>query len=75
VPYSDEAGRTEILAAYEQRLMGLSQEKPLLFHRREDFDKRWKMKPEVEPRTVGHFFGRVPSAVLDKLRQPGSSSA
>jgi NAD(P)H dehydrogenase (quinone) len=68
VPYSDEASRMEILANYEKRLMGLAQERPLLFHRREDFDKQWKMKPDVEPHTVGHFFGRVPDDVLGKVR-------
>jgi NAD(P)H dehydrogenase (quinone) len=67
VPYSDEAARKDILASYEKRLRGLAQEKPLAFHRREDFDKQWKMKPEVQPHTVGHYFGRMPEDVLNKV--------
>jgi NAD(P)H dehydrogenase (quinone) len=70
LPYSDESARAGILADYESRLAGLAQEPSLLFHRREDFDRRWKMKAETEPRTVGHFFGRVDAGVLDKLTRP-----
>jgi NAD(P)H dehydrogenase (quinone) len=72
VPYIDEAARAAILAVYERRLTGLHREAPLLFHRRNEFDRRWKMKPEIEPRTVGHFFGRIPDDVVEKLRRPGS---
>lgn len=68
VPYSNEAQRAEILAAYDIRLAGLEQEAPLKFHRRGDFDARWRMKPEVEPRTVGHHFARLPEAALRKLQ-------
>ena len=72
VPYVDDAARAAILAAYERRLTGLHHETPLHFHRRIEFDRRWKMKPEIEPRTVGHFFGRIPHEVVEKLRRPGS---
>jgi NAD(P)H dehydrogenase (quinone) len=70
VPYADEGTRAEILAHYERRLMGLENEAPLCFHRREEFDRQWKMKPEVEPRTVGHFFGRIGADVMERLRRP-----
>jgi NAD(P)H dehydrogenase (quinone) len=70
VPYADTSARTALLADYGQRLAGLQGETPLLFHRRDEFDRRWKMKPDLEPRTVGHFFGRAPDGVLDRLRPP-----
>jgi NAD(P)H dehydrogenase (quinone) len=70
VPYSDAAARAEILTRYQQRLEGLDAETPLLFHRREEFDRRWKMNSDVEPRTVGHYFGRVPDEVLGKVAAP-----
>jgi NAD(P)H dehydrogenase (quinone) len=69
VPYVDEARRVEILDAYERRLTGLTGEASLSFHRREDFDSRWKIKPDVEPRTVGHYFAGLPSDHLAKLRR------
>ena len=65
VPYAEASVRTALLADYGRRLTGLHEEPPLRFHRRDDFDRRWKMKPDVEPRTVGHFFGRAPDGVLD----------
>lgn len=71
VPYADDAARAGILANYEKRLAGLSRETPLLFHRREEFDRRWKMKPGVEPKTVGHFFSRVSADIMSKWRRPG----
>lgn len=58
VPHLDDDGRAALLARYEQRLRGLHDEAPLKFHRREEFDRQWKMKLEVEPRTVGHYFAR-----------------
>jgi NAD(P)H dehydrogenase (quinone) len=68
VPYSNADQRADILAAFDRRLAGLEQEAPLEFHRRSDFDARWKMKPDVEPRTVGHHFARLPEAALRKLQ-------
>jgi NAD(P)H dehydrogenase (quinone) len=67
VPYSDDAARREILERYAARLNGLAAETPIAFHRREEFDKRWRMLPDVEPRTVGHHFGRAAPDVLAKV--------
>lgn len=69
VPYVDEARRAEILADYDKRLAGLSAETPLSFHRRDDFDSRWKIKPGIEPRTVGHYFAGVPIDAVDRLKR------
>jgi NAD(P)H dehydrogenase (quinone) len=71
VTYSDDAARTSILAEYGRRLAGLGRETPLPFHRRDEFDRRWKMNPDIEPRTVGHYFGRLPADLVDSLRRPG----
>lgn len=69
VTYSDDSARASILADYGRRLAGLSGETPLLFHRRDEFDRRWKMNPDIEPRTVGHYFGRLPADLVDRLRR------
>jgi NAD(P)H dehydrogenase (quinone) len=71
VPYSDDSARAGIIADYGRRLAGLGNETPLPFHRRDEFDRQWKMKADIEPRTVGHFFGRLPADVLGRLRRPG----
>ncbi len=71
VTHVDDAARAGILERYERRLRHLAEERPLPFHRREEFDRHWRMKPEVEPRTVGHFFGRVPDDVVARLRRAG----
>jgi NAD(P)H dehydrogenase (quinone) len=68
VPYADEAARAAILDRYGRRLAGLAQEAPLSFHRRDDFDSRWTLKPGIEPRTVGHHFASVPADHLASLR-------
>jgi NAD(P)H dehydrogenase (quinone) len=70
VPYSDDAARARIIEDYGRRLTGLGCETPLPFHRRDEFDRRWKMNPDIEPRTVGHFFGRLPADLVDRLRRP-----
>lgn len=66
VAYVSEDDRTAILAVWEQRLKGLFDEEPLHFHRREEFGRDWRMKAEVEPRTVGHHFGRLPAKATGK---------
>jgi NAD(P)H dehydrogenase (quinone) len=68
VPYADTSARTAMLADYGERVSGLQGETPLVFHRREEFDRRWKMKPGVEPRTVGHHFAHAHHDVLQRLR-------
>jgi NAD(P)H dehydrogenase (quinone) len=75
VPHVDDATRAAILEKYQRRLLNLRDETPLLFHRREEFDREWKMKPDIEPRTVGHFFGRMADDVVGKLRRPGPSKS
>jgi NAD(P)H dehydrogenase (quinone) len=70
VTYSDDAARASILSEYGRRLAGLGRETPLPFHRRDEFDRRWKMNPDIEPRTVGHYFGRLPADLVDSLRRP-----
>jgi NAD(P)H dehydrogenase (quinone) len=74
VAYCDETERAAILERYEQRLCGLADETPLAFHRREEFDRRWKMIPEVEPRTVGHYFARMADEVRARMKGPGSKT-
>lgn len=68
VPYADEGARARIVAAWRTRLAGIDEEAPLFFHRREHFDRRWRLRPEIEPGTVGHAFARMPSAQLLHLR-------
>lgn len=70
VAYVSEDDRAAILAAWERRLQGLFDEEPLHFHRREEFGRDWRMKPEVEPRTVGHHFARLPPGATGR---PGSA--
>lgn len=74
VPHLDEAGRSALLGAYEGRLRGLRDETPVSYHRRDEFDRRWKMKPEIDARTIGHFFGRVPREVLARLLESARSA-
>ncbi len=67
VPYVDDAARVAMLDAFAARLDGIDKETPMAFHARDDFDRQWRLKPEVEPRTVGHYFARLPSAERAKL--------
>jgi hypothetical protein len=30
------------------------------------------MNPDIKPRTVGHYFGRLPEDLVDRLRRPRS---
>lgn len=69
VPHVDDAARRSILEAYQQRLRALGDEAPVRYHRRAEFDQRFRMRPEVEPRTVGHYFARLPGEILEKLRR------
>lgn len=68
VPYIDAAARAGILDAYQARLAEVSSEKPISFHRRDDFGKSWALKAGIEPRTVGHYFSHLPTDALNKLR-------
>lgn len=68
VPYIDPDKRAQILAAYAARLMTIDEDRPLAFHRRDDFDRSWQLLPDQAPRTVGHFFSTLDRATLDKLK-------
>ena len=69
VTYVDDAARKDILAAYARRLATVDTEAPRQFHRRDDFDRQWKLKPGVTPRTVGHFFAGLAPEVLVDLKK------
>lgn len=68
VPYVDDDSRRHMLDAYGERLSHISEDTPLSFHRRDEFDRGWKLRPDVEPRTVGHHFASVPASLLHKLQ-------
>lgn len=68
VPYIDDGARREILDVYAKRLSKLDEETPLSFHRRDDFDRSWRLKPQIAPRTVGHHFASIPAGRLGKPR-------
>ena len=54
IQYSDAAQRQRLLDAYEARLRGIEGEPAMPFHALGDFDADWRLKPGIEPRTVGH---------------------
>ncbi len=68
VPYVDADKRQALLDDYAARLTKVDHAIPMTFHRRDDFDRGWKLKPDVEPQTVGHYFATVDAGVLAKLR-------
>ena len=68
VPYVDADTRQALLEDYAARLQNVDHATPMTFHRRDDFDRGWKLKPDVEPQTVGHYFATVDAGVLAKLR-------
>jgi NAD(P)H dehydrogenase (quinone) len=69
VPHVDDAARSVMLEEYRQRLRSLGEESAVSYHRRAEFDQRFRMRPEVEPRTVGHYFGRLPADSVDILKR------
>ena len=54
IQYTDEAQRKAYLDAYEARLRGIEHEAPMPTHGLGDFDRQWRLKPEIAPRTAGH---------------------
>lgn len=52
--YQDDARRHEYLDALADRLRHLDQVPIKYVHPVEDFGKDWKLKPGVEPKTIGH---------------------
>lgn len=55
IQYSDETRRREYLDLYEARLRTIEHEEPIAAHRLAEFGPDWRLLPEVEPRTVGHW--------------------
>jgi len=53
VNFVDADKRSEYLDQYADRLRSLETTEPLFFHRLSDFDKNWRLKPEIQSRTVG----------------------
>lgn len=68
VPYTTYVERAAMIEAYGERLAGIAADAPIPSHRREEFDEQWRMKAEVSPRTVGHYFSSLPLDVLSTLR-------
>lgn len=68
VPYVDADERAQILAAYGTRMSAIEGDLPLVFHRRDDFDRSWQLLPDHAPRTVGHFFSTLDPATLYMLK-------
>ncbi len=62
-PYLDHDQGQGALRDYAQRLEHLADDVPMAFHRRDEFDRHWHLRPEVVPRTVGHAFARRPAAM------------
>jgi NAD(P)H dehydrogenase (quinone) len=58
VRWVDGARREQILAEYRQRLLGLESDRPLYFHRLEDYGPDGRLKAGIEPRTPGQHRGR-----------------
>ncbi|AOS81114.1 MULTISPECIES: NAD(P)H-dependent oxidoreductase [Hydrogenophaga] len=54
IQYSDEAQRHAHLEAYAARLRGIGHEEVMATHPLADFGPDWRLKPGIEPRTVGH---------------------
>lgn len=63
--YVDDAGRQAAMARYAQRLLSLDVEAAEPAHGRGDFGKDWRMLPEVEPLTVGHWRSGVSRSASD----------
>lgn len=57
VPWIDDAGRRDVLDAYQQRLLGLEQDTPLFFHKLDEFGEDHRMRAEVEPGTPAQHRG------------------
>lgn len=54
VQYSDEAQRLVYVSEYARRLATIESTEPMPFHKLSDFGPDWRLRPEVEPRTVAH---------------------
>jgi NAD(P)H dehydrogenase (quinone) len=54
IQYTTPEHRQAYLDAYARRLAAIEREAPLPAHALSDFGADWKLKPDIEPRTVGH---------------------
>lgn len=57
VRWVDDATRRATLDAYRTRLLNVERDKPLFFHKLEDYGKDGRLKPELEPLTPGQHRG------------------
>lgn len=58
----DDATRNGYLDQYAARMRALERTKPLSFHSMSEFGPDWRLRPEIEPRTVGHHRAGQPGA-------------
>ncbi len=54
IQYTEEAQRLAYVRAYARRLETIETAEPMPFHPLSDFGPDWRLRPEVEPRTVAH---------------------
>jgi NAD(P)H dehydrogenase (quinone) len=54
VQYADDARRLAYLREYALRLAAIETTEPMPFHTLSDFGPDWRLRPEIEPRTVAH---------------------
>jgi NAD(P)H dehydrogenase (quinone) len=53
VQYTTAEQRAAYLEEYAERLKNIENAKPMFFHPLADFGADWRLKPEIEPKTVG----------------------
>ena len=53
VPWIGDEGRAAQLDQYKERLLTWQTDEPLFFHKLEDFDEDYRLKPDIEPATPG----------------------
>lgn len=70
IQYSTPEDRAGYLAAYERHLLAAPAAQPLEFHAQSEFGPDWRLRPEIEPRTVAHWRAGDPR---DGLAKPGPS--
>lgn len=55
VRYEDDAARRDYLKSYADRLTNIDRVPIKHLHKVEEFGDDWKLKPGIEPRTIGHL--------------------
>lgn len=56
IHYADPEKRSGYLDAYERHLRSVDTMAPIPSHRLDDFGPDWRLKPGIQPRTVGHRY-------------------